>query len=231
MITIIHGDDIESSRNFFLEKKGKSNDSITLDGDKIVLSDILQSLQGGSLFFNDSSIFIEKFIISKNSQYRDIVSAILKNHKNFEIYFYETAEVSKKNLSQFKDAVVKNFKLPQSLFYFLDQVCPDNKNSIINFHKALKNSDVDLIFFMLVRQFRLMLALNEPNDTGSLETIDEVKRLAPWQKSKLQNQAKKFSLVQLKTIYNKLFEIDVAQKSGQLQTSLTAAIDFFLLEI
>ena len=62
-------------------------------------------------------------------------------------------------------------------------------------------------------------------------SIDEVVRLAPWQKSKLERQTRTFSLEQLKQIYSKLYEIEIAQKTGDSSLSLSQNIDFLLLEM
>ena len=70
-----------------------------------------------------------------------------------------------------------------------------------------------------------MIGLSEKAD------IEEVKRLAPWQKSKLMNQASMFEMKKLKEIYKKLYKIDKAQKTGATNLSLTQNIDIFLLEI
>jgi len=58
----------------------------------------------------------------------------------------------------------------------------------------------ELIFFMLVRQFRIMLGIE------ASDKIDEVKRMAPWQLSKMQRQAKMFGEAKLKSSHEKLFE-------------------------
>ena len=81
---------------------------------------------------------------------------------------------------------------------------------------------------MLQRQFRLLLAVSEEN---SKDSIDEITRLAPWQKSKLEKQARLFQVDKLLSIYKKLYQIDLAQKTGNLPFSLTASIDFLLADL
>jgi hypothetical protein len=95
------------------------------------------------------------------------------------------------------------------------------------FHNALKNTLEELIFFMLQRQFRLLLAVCQNENTS----IDEVTRLAPWQKSKLERQAKFFQSDKLLTTYKKIYQIEMAQKTGNLPYSLICAIDFLLLDL
>ena len=83
----------------------------------------------------------------------------------------------------------------------------------------------ELIFFMLVRQFRIMLGQE------GVDRIDEVKRMAPWQLGKMQRQAKTFGEEKLKSTYQKLFEIDLALKTGKIPYSLERSIDFFLADL
>ena len=88
-------------------------------------------------------------------------------------------------------------------------------------------SDADMVFFMLIRQFRLFLALREKSTVH----IDEVKRLAPWQMGKLQKQALLFSPEKLVFLYSQLADIDANHKIGKLSLPLDSTIDIFLLEI
>ena len=125
-----------------------------------------------------------------------------------------------------KKAKVHVFKFPQKLFSFLDSLIPKN-SSIPLFHELLTTTESELIFFMIIRQFRILLSLKEPAN----ETIDEVKRMAPWQKSKLQKQASLFSKKKLVSLYNSLYEIELSQKTGFSAMSITDSIDFFLADL
>jgi hypothetical protein len=86
--------------------------------------------------------------------------------------------------------------------------------------------ETELIFFMIVRQFRLMISQLE---TGA--KIEETKRLQSWQTGKLSSQANSFGKERLISLYDKLFEIDLAQKTGKLPYSLDKSIDIFLLAL
>lgn len=229
MVIIIHGDDTVSSRKYFLEQKQKSNNPLSFDGKSLTLTDLIQAFEGGSLFNDDKSIFIEDFFSTRkpSKELEEIVSYVQKINTG-DIFFWEGKEITKKTASLIKNAATKPFNLPKNIFQFLDSLKPKNSNAIVLFHDTIKNSDVEMIFFMMIRQFRLLLALS---DDSSSEEIDEVKRLAPWQKSKLKKQAAYFSTHELKNIYHKLYEIDLAQKTGKLSLTLTQTIDFLLLEI
>ena len=227
MITIIHGDDVVSSRNYLLELKKESENPIQFSKDGLSYLDILQTLKGRQLFEEQKNIFIENLLSNKKnvSESEKILDLIGKNSKEFNVYFWEGTEQTQASLKLFSDAKIKLFKIPQNLFNFLDNIKPNSKENVINFHKALETTEANAIFYMMIRQFRLLIALTENSDS-----IDETKRLAPWQKDKLKRQAIFFSIDKLKKIYNELFKIDLKTKTGEI-TDLTRAIDIFLLGI
>ncbi|MBI4096664.1 MAG: hypothetical protein HY425_03010 [Candidatus Levybacteria bacterium] len=232
MITIIHGDNIAQSRNYFLDLKSKQKEAISFDGSKITITDLAQNIEGSGLFSDTKTLFIEDFLTKakkKDKAVKEILDFIAKNSKESAFVFWESKEIAKRDLSFFKNAISKVFKLPKNIFLFLDSLRPNNAKQLLNlFHQALDNGiEPELILFMLQRQFRLLLALSDPGE----EAIDEVSRLAPWQMEKLERQAQLFNAAQLKNIYDKLYEIELGQKTGRLNLSLTQSIDFFLLEI
>lgn len=228
MITIIHGDDTVSSRNYYLSQK--TEQSISFDGEKLTLTDLVQIMEGSSLFLETKKIFIDNFLSKRKigHEFEEIISFINNHSKDNNVFFWEGKEISKKNLSLFENSTVKTYKLPQMIFTFLDNIKPKSTKNVLFFHEALLNSETELIFFMLIRQFRLLLALS---DDLPGENIDEAKRLAPWQKSKLKKQSLLFSISELKGIYKKLYEIDLGLKTGTLNMTLLQAIDILLLDI
>lgn len=230
MITIIHGDDLAASRNFYLEEKNKADNPIEFRGDKLEVSQLKQSVEGGSLFAQEKEIFIENLLSGrkKSKQIDEIIDYLNQQSKLLKVFIWEGNELTKSQTGCFKTAEIKLFKLPQNLFQFLDGIRPGNIQNLSLLHKALKGSSEEIIFYMMIRQFRLMLALS---DGGSSEKIDEVKRLVPWQKGKLEKQANLFGQQKLLEAYQRLYEIDYKTKSGRTSLNLLQAIDFFLAEI
>lgn len=233
MITIIHGDDIAESRNYFSELKQKHIDFVLFDGNKLTIADLVQNIEGSSLFGATKAIFIEEFLTKRKKTEREtkeILNFMAKNSKNPTFVLWESKEILKGTLSLFKDATVRLFKLPKNIFLFLDNLRPNNSKSLLNlFHQALDSGIAgELILFMLQRQFRILLALSEP---AINEPIEELSRMAPWQLGKLERQTRYFDQALLKKIYNKLYAIEIGQKTGGLSLSLSQSIDFLLLEI
>jgi len=235
MIVIIHGDDIVLSRSFFHELKQKHKDIITFDGSKITITDLVQNIEGSGLFGSTKTIFIEEFLTKfkkTNKESKEILNFIITSSKNVNFVLWESKEILKKDLFLFKDAVIKFFKIPKNIFTLLDNLKPGNSKNLLNlFHQGLEAGiKEELIFFMIQRQFRILLALTQRHPKPENE-IDEVNRLAPWQMEKLQRQARMFDASDLKKIYKKLYEIELNQKTGGLAMSLVQSIDFLLLDM
>lgn len=226
MILIIHGNDSKSSREFYFEEKNKLKNPILLNGDGLIFDNIFQAAENSNFFDDKKDILIENFFTKNKAnsiEFKRIVEYI-NSKKDLSIIFWENDEISKPTLALFKNASLKNFSLPQNLFTFLDLLKPGNSKELIKlFSDNLIKSEAELIFFMIVRQFRIMLNLIS-ND----KPIDEVKRLAPWQSSKLKNQAELFGEKKLKEIYSQLLDIDLSSKTGKSPVNLKKSIDFFL---
>ena len=229
MITIIHGNDITTSRNFYIELRKKTANYELIDGKNLDFDTLFRTFQGNSLFTNEKNIYIENFfsnIKSNSIEFKKITDYLNKN-KNINLLFWETKVLTKTQASSIKSAQVKEFSYPQVLFVFLDSFKPQNLSSIKLFHQLNKTMEVELIFYMIVRQLRLMIAVLEE---GKNE-IDEIKRLAPWQLSKLRSQGGHFGKNKLLDLYKKLYLIDYQTKYGLTPLSLSTNIDIFLSDL
>src|SRR5438046_988431 len=120
MITIIHGTDIVSSRKYFMDEKEKNKDTQLLDGEKITLTDMTQIFDGGGLFDENKTIFIEHFFNRKKKKEEFMVFVdYLQKQSNHTIFLWEGKELERSSLLVFKTATPRVFKLPQTLFVFL----------------------------------------------------------------------------------------------------------------
>lgn len=225
MLTIVHGDDEVASRNFFISQKDK--DSLTFDAENLSLIELEQSLSGSGLFGTSNKIFIENLFSRKASGNFDEISPILNKKNKTDIFIWADKILSIKNLSLFLKSNVKIFKIPQNIWSFLDGIKPNNPRNVSSFHSTISTNEPEIVFAMIIRQFRLMLGLSESSNNN----IDEVKRLAPWQKSKLIRQASLLGVSKLKQIYEMLYKIDKSQKTGSTNLTLTQSIDILLLDL
>lgn len=228
MITIIHGDDITTSRMYFFEEKKKYPDSVLIDGGTIDATSLSQQLSSSGFFQEASPLFITDFFGKKKAG-KELDGLIkLFSESKQTVFFWEAKTLTPKQSGVFPNAEVKLFKLPQVLFAFLDALTPHNQKQLLSlFHQALKTSDADMLFYMLIRHIRILLALSEP----STSRIEEVARLQPWQQKKLVSQVNRFSKEKLLYAHSQLFQIDEALKTGKSTTTLTNEIDFFLLSL
>lgn len=230
MITVIHGDDTGASRTYLYELKARIDTAVILEGDKITVTDLLQELEGGGLFAEKRTLIIEQLLTKKKTgrEKEALINFIQEKTLEHDIILWEGKDLDKKMMTLFRHSTLKQFKIPQTLFLFLDSIKPGNGPILVQlFHKVLLTSEPEMVFFMLVRQARLLLALREK----SISQIDEVRRMAPWQMGKLQKQAQLFSPQQLITFYTKLADIDQGYKTGKLPLPLNMSLDILLLEI
>jgi hypothetical protein len=237
MITIFHGEDSSKSRNSFFSHKQQNTPSISLEGNTLSITSLTQSLSGEDLFAQSQNVYIEELLSKRkpSKELEAIVNYISKQASSSQLFIWESKKLSPTQLKAFSKANIQQFDYPKVLFAFLDSIIPKNgKQSLQLFHDLLKTQEVELIFFMMVRHIRMMLGTfldeNTPLKTDVL-TIDELSRLAPWQKSKLIKQASIFGLENLKQKYEELFLTETQQKTGQNHLSLSMSIDFFLSEM
>lgn len=229
MMIIIHGNDITASRNFYIDLRQKTPDYELIDGKNLDYDTLFRTFEGNSLFTNEKNIFVENFfsnIKSNSGEFKRIIDYLNKS-KNQNILFWEGKILTKTQISAIKTVEVKEFSYPQILFVFLDSLKPQNLPSIKLFHQLNETMETELIFFMIIRQFRLMIAVLEEGK----EKIDEIKRLAPWQLSKLKSQAAVFRKSKLLDLYKKLYIVDYQTKYGLTSFNLRANIDIFLSDL
>lgn len=225
MITLVHGNDTLSSRNYFLNQKDES--SLTFDAETISLVEFSQSLQGSGLFENPKKIFIENLFTRKGSKSINSIGEILEKNNKSEIFIWADKEIGVKILSSFPKFENQNFKVPANLWSFLDGIKPGSSKNVTAFHSALEGSETEIVFSMIIRQFRLLLGIS----SGSIKNVEEIKKLAPWQRSKLLRQASLFDLAKLKEIHKRLYKIEKSTKTGSSNLTLAQNIDILLLEI
>lgn len=229
MITIIHGNDIAKSRTFYIEERQKYENPDVFDGEKLDYNTLFQTFEGNSLFSQKRFVFVENYISSQranSNEFKEIVEYLTKN-KDLDITFWENKELTKAQVLAFNNPATNLFNYPQVLFTFLDSLKPNNPASVRLFHSLMETMETELIFYMIVRQFRLLLSQVSYGD----KNIDEAKRLAPWQKSKLKTQANYFGKDRLIKLYKKLYKIDYETKYGLTSLPLNSAIDIFLIDL
>lgn len=226
MVTLVHGSDTLTSRKYFLDLKDEN--SLTFDAESLNPIELAQSMQGSGLFETSTKkIFIENLFTRKGSKNQSAVAEILKNNKDTQVFIYADKDVGVKSLSGFPKYENQNFKIPQNIWTFLDGIRPNNPRNVSSFHLALSGTEPEIVFAMIIRQFRLLLGIS----SMSKSNVDEVKKLAPWQKTKLERQLNLFGQDNVKNIYKSIYKIEKQQKTGVGNLNLIQAIDILLLQI
>jgi hypothetical protein len=226
MITVVHGNDTAASRKFYIENRDKSSSYILIE--KVNFDTLYQLIEGNSLFGESKDIFLENFFTNVKSNTTEFkkITEYLSSNKAHNIFLWEGKELTKTQQFTFKNAKVLTFSYPSNLFEFLDSITPNNRKSLLMFKELEKVMETELIFYMIVRQFRLLISIHD--SSGS---ISETKSLAPWLRSKLKRQADLFGKEKLLRTYKRLYEIDYQTKFGLTPLNLSTSIDIFLVSL
>lgn len=234
MITILHGDEIVASRqqlsNLINLAKSQGREIIKLDGQKCDFSQIRQALESSSLFVQEKLVVFEN-LIKRVQKYKDkeIPRYFIKSKIQVDVILWENKEFSQAIIKKFaKNPVVRLFKIPSIAFKFLESLKPHNaKYSLTLLQQYLEAAPAPVIFFMLIRQFRFLFLTKSNNKNGP----SDFKKLAFWQKQKLTNQSRWFTIEKLKEIYKKLLEIEYKTKTGKTPFNLKEEIELFILKL
>lgn len=229
MITLIHGDNIESSRRELMHLKDQAIEKEVriLDGRSITEANLTQSLESNSLFGTGTLVIIENLFgkLGKKQKLIASLSAIIvRSSAATDMILWEDREVSVTVIKSLGQAVkVQLFKTPISLFQFLDNLGTENsKNSLIFFRKTLETHAPELILTMVVRRMRQCIMLKD-------HVIPE--GLQDWQASRLTSQAKSFTMDKLLSMYQRLLDIECSIKTGSTPFTLTQQLEQFIIDL
>lgn len=232
MVTILHGENNTASRQELTKLKAEAetkSELIILDGTKVDLTGLKQALEARSLLASDKIVILENFLGAKKRSKDEELIAYLRNEEpTCDLILWESQEVGSSLLHLFPKAKVRLFKLDPHLFRFLETLRPGNQQKMIeSFRQTIIQEDVNLIFHMLIRQFRLLLFLKN----GGKKGLEEVDRMADWQKARLAKQSEHFTSEGLLAIYRQLLAMDYQEKSGKTAYPLSQTLELFLANL
>lgn len=233
MITILHGDNQVASRERFnqLREEAKSSEKevITIDGKGIVLTDLIQNLESHSLFTIPKTVFIENLIASlrMGTKSREtVIEYLIAGRFDADAVLWESKSVGKSllKLKKQKHVQIEDFKLPVVIFKFTESLTPATiSDALYYYHEAVKTSPAEVVFAMIVRQFRIMLALA----TGA--QIEETTKMSSWVKGNAFRQSAQFDKEKLTKLYKQLLILDYQAKSGRTPFDLTKSTEQFIM--
>jgi len=232
MFTILHGDNILASRKALemTKKMARDKEIIVFDGKKVSLTDLKQALEARSLFGQEKLVIVENLISTKQKnqttkQSNNILRYLKNLSPNVDLILWERKKIDGRVLTPFKNARVQLLKTPAAIFKFLESIQPDNQRLMLSLlENCTKTDPIELIFYMIIRQFRQLLLVKDLGKKG-------VSRMAPWQYAKLTNQGNCFTLDKLLKIYKELLKIDYQQKTGQAAFDLKRTVELFLINL
>ena len=123
-------------------------------------------------------------------------------------------------------------KIETDIFETIDAIASKNKKQALELlHKHLEKGDSPLYLLSMINfQFRNLLEIKDLIERKkSYQQILNKIKLHPYVIQKSYWQAKKFSLQELKKIYQRIFQVDLSIKTGKIEPK--TALDLLITEI
>lgn len=226
MITLIHGNYIESSRKEFLRLKheAQAKDTRTLDSRTLDPAALTQAIESNSMFGGDTVVFIEN-LFSKLGRKQKLIESLaaIINTSSADIILWEDKEVGATVLKNLPKAKVIYFKIPSIIFQLLDGIAPDAATRMLPLYSTLSQTEPpELVFAMIVRRLRQLIQLRDGVVPDTLQG---------WQASRLTRQAKLFTMDRLVTMYKQLLDMEFSVKNGSSPFTLAQLTEQFLVDV
>jgi len=228
MITVIHGDNQVASREkltqLLQEALQKNLEIINLEAEKLDRLQLETALLSNQLFGQDKLLVIDALhSLLKSAKKEELIKLVI--NASSDIILWEKKSLGKLELKKLPtNATSFEYKSSKQLWTFLDslQSGSANKNKLLQLlHQSCDSESSEFVFLMLARQVRLLIQVRE----GGLV------KLAPFMISKLQRQAKRFTLEKLLQLHQQLFMIDFKQKQSKNFLPLAAELDLWLINM
>ncbi len=123
-------------------------------------------------------------------------------------------------------------KVDLNIFKLIDAIGNRDKKKAISFLYGQLESQTNEIYLltMFVYQFRNLLKIKDLLERGkSIQEISSLTKMHPFVIKKSIDQCRKFSLIELKKIYRKLLDAEIAMKSGKMKPGLV--LDLLVISI
>ncbi len=231
MITLLHGDNIVSSRAELMrrieEAKNQKKEIRQLDGKLLDALILTQAVESFSLFGDTVLVVIEGMLakLGKKEKQATLLTDIIKRSGDTsDLILWEEKEISKLLVALLGTKVsVQLFKTPVAIFQLLDGLAPENVSPLIDlFHHALALDAVERVFIMIVRRVRELIMIKDGVTPEGLQG---------WQSARLTSQAKSFTMDKLLSMEKKLLEIDISIKTGTSPFPLAQQLELFIIDL
>lgn len=223
MIYILHGDDNISSYNRIADilKKYPRHHKVYIVATN--LDKLAETLQATN-FLAENQIIICENVLSKT---KEILKRILNIKSETPIIFWESKKLSFKLGGDTGNLNVEEFKLPSTLYFFLDSLVP-NSTRFADYLTKLDKNQPNLNWHIANRMLLMLLAKKNFSRLTASKIVK--KPLQPWQWLKITRQAAKFSDNSLLALFSATLKLDYLNKTGQTNSDFTGTTALLLLK-
>lgn len=225
MLSIVCGEDTASSRNYYQalreQYKLKGYELVTLNKSDFEHPSV-QIRERASLFFNSQVFFSENLVkFLKRHKSKALLEEISGLVADPGILWIDWEEYAARDIANPKKVDFKEFKLPLSIFQFLESVYPGNLAYVVRSLDQISGSvEEGFIYSMLCRHIRSLLTATTPEGALSIPV---------WQRHKLQNQAKHWPQEKLLAFYSGLARLDSSMKTSSNAYGIRRSLEVLLL--
>jgi hypothetical protein len=228
MLKVIHGENQVASRKklieFIEQAKQQNKEVVNLNAEKLDRAKLESALLSESLFGHEKLLIIEGIYSLPKSKKKDEFIELISS-ASIEIILWDKKSLSKTDFKKLP-TVLENyeFKITPKLWTFLDTLStnPRNKTAMLKlFKESVKSDSSEFVFLMIARQIRILLQIKDNHPP----------KLAPFMLSKLNKQAKEFSLEKLLNLHHQLYLIDQKQKLSTGLLDLEGELDLLLFNM
>lgn len=229
MITLLHGDHIEASRNELnsLKREAKGKEIRSIDGRGLDATALTQALGSSSLFGSEVLVVVEN-LFSKLGKKTNLIEKLAKilsiAAKDTDIILWEDKELGITVIKSLGSSVKAiPFKIPSLIFQLLDALRPDSAKTLLPLYQKLVESEpTELVFTMITRRLRQLLMVAGGAAPEGLQG---------WQVGKLTTQSKFFTIDILVHMYKKLLDIEYSLKTGATPFTLAQLTEQFFIDL
>ncbi len=223
MLIIYCGEDSARSRLEYqnlladYKKKGYVSESIKASEMKNVL------LQGSEVhtLFDQQLIYTTDNLnkqLGRKGQDKtiDLLAEIAKDEKQIIIDWEDGSSQRELKIATLATKI-KEFKADKNIFQLLDAFLPTKRKAFLDLFASLTSPQNEMfIYIMLIRHVRKLILAQE----GVFPA-----RVLPWQRGKLEQQAKAWKQEDLVNFYQKLLHLEILLKTGKNPYTLSESID------
>lgn len=232
-LTLIHGDYQSQSRDCLNQlisqfQQSGNHELIRLDGANVDFTELVQACESQSLLVTHRLIVLEnlhhqatKNLLKVIIPYLEELIARPSNQSYHPLILWEPVLLAPKMLKPFARASVKVFRIPATVFRFLESLMPGKQAQFIPLYQHLiKIEAPEALLIMIARQLRLLIQVSDPNFT-----------LPSWQLNKLLHQRRAFSEEGLLSFHDAIVDLDRRAKRGKLVGTLSDELLLLLLNL